>query len=282
MNPWLNNYVHVTDNSRSGGGTYTDQPWRIVFHSTEFDISELEKLKSVVRRHFAPPHLWYRPANRLRVQSVPLDRSGFALARSSGDPQTNKARALQVELVGHAADLKNLSDQELKNIALDVVVPFVEWARSQGGDVALEFHGEPGLADGRYGKNAATRMSWKSWYSFNGITSHYGVPGQSHWDTGTLDTKKIIAYAKAALGEGGDYDMTKEEYDRLYKNVDNTRVWLKPKLEKLQSDVDALQAEVDELKAREHAAPVHMSPEDHAAIVKAIVAEIRSLSFKAN
>lgn len=284
MSAWLDDYIPVTANTRSGGGTYTGQVWRIVLHTTEFDVSSLANLKAVATRHFAPPHLWYRPVTRWKVQTVPLNRSAFALRRDSGDPQTNKANALQVEIVGSAATIGDLSDQALYHMAEDVIVPFIKYARSQGGDVELVFHGTPGLAEGRYGENAPNRMSWNAWFGFNGITSHYGVPGQSHWDTGTLDVDKLLTFTRQLM-EGED--MTPEQYDRLYRNVDNTRVWLKPKLDKLQADIDALSEELDNLVSPPALAPsdgtveVGLSDKDVEDIAKAaaelVLAELRKV-----
>lgn len=81
--------------------------------------------------------------------------------------------------------------------------------------------------------------------------------------------------------------MTPEQYDRLYRNVDNTRVWLKPKLDKLQADIDALSEELDNLVSPPALAPsdgtveVGLSDKDVEDIAKAaaelVLAELRKV-----
>src|SRR5688572_27138339 len=131
MSGWLPGYTRV-DNARGAGGTYATDfhpyPWRICLHTIE------GRGFGNVAGHPYPPHTWYNPATRERLQTVPLDRAAFALYQANEAPHyTNKARALQVELVGYAEEAGDWPDEYLRNIARDVVAPLCQWVAQYGG-----------------------------------------------------------------------------------------------------------------------------------------------------
>jgi hypothetical protein len=188
-------------NARNGGGTYDPEgfgyPWRIVLHTIEGSANP-----AVIAGHQYPPHLWYDPATRKLYQTVPLSRSAFALYQASDAPHyTNKARALQVELAGRAAETASWPTEWLNNITEDVVVPMCQWvAQYNGASIDLSWAPDPGPIPGSATEFAPQRVSPGIWAVNSGLYSHRHVPmGDTHWDTGGLDTPRIAAHARLLI-----------------------------------------------------------------------------------
>jgi hypothetical protein len=219
---WLAGWIPVM-NPRSGGGTYaTDYygyPYRIILHTME------SRGMGNPATHQYPPHLWYNPATREKVQTVPLDRAGFALYQGGDAPHyTNKARALQVELVGYAEEAGSWPDQYLVNIAQDVVAPLCQWVASQGGRINLGNVPLPGAIPNSAREDAPQRFDPQVWADFDGLAAHRHVPmGDDHWDTGALDLRRIARYAAELLGSGAiasEGELTVAQIDDLNKRLD--------------------------------------------------------------
>lgn len=179
-------------NDRNGGGTYdTTYPWRIVIHEIQGNDS-----LGMIASHPYPPHRWYDPISRDLHETVPLDRSAFALYQYPHNPtKTNKGRALQVEVAGFTSATADETDQMLRNIAEDVVVPLVQFARSQGGDIDLTDIRPIVSLSFAAREDWQGRMSDAEWREFNGICGHMHVPQNDHWDPGAMDLHKIAQYA---------------------------------------------------------------------------------------
>lgn len=194
-------------NARNGGGTYDPEGfgyrWRIVLHTIEGGTSP-----SVIAAHAYPPHLWYNPATRQLWQTVPLSRSAFALYQDPNAPHyTNRARALQVEIAGYAAQTATWPQQWLDNLTVDVIVPLCRWVASQGGMIDLLDAPDPGPIPNSARPDAPQRLTATRWATGGGLYSHRHVPmGDDHWDTGYLDTPRIAAHAAYLIG--GQLDQT--------------------------------------------------------------------------
>lgn len=211
-------------NARNGGGTYADgYPWRIVIHEIQGNDS-----LGMIASHPYPPHWWYDPISRDLHETVPLGRSAFALYQyPSSSTMINKGRALQVEVAGFTGYQPDETDQMLRNIAQDVVVPMVEFARSQGGDIDLtEIRPIVSLTYAAR-EDWAGRMTDAEWRTFNGVCGHMHVPHNDHWDPGAMDLARICKYAAELLedlgGSGtvdpppttGDDDLTPAQAEML-------------------------------------------------------------------
>lgn len=183
-------------NARNGGGTYDPEgygyPFRIVLHTIEGSANP-----GMIAGHQFPPHLWYNPATRVIYQTVPLGRSAFALYQAADAPHyTNRARAIQVEIVGFAAETGSWPQQWLDNITEDIIVPICRWVASVGASIDLRQAPAPGVDAMSARVDAPQRMTAAGWAAFNGLCSHRHVPmGDDHWDTGQLDTPRIAAHA---------------------------------------------------------------------------------------
>lgn len=190
---WINN-------ARNGGGTYDPEGfgyrWRIVLHTIEGSANP-----GMIAGHAFPPHIWYDPATRKLYQTVPLTRSAFALYQASDAPHyTNKARALQVEIAGHAAETAFWPQAWLDNLTVDVIVPLCQWVASQGGSINLNNAPAPGIDSMSARENAPQRLTSLEWALCDGLVSHRHIPQNDHWDTGQLDTPRIAQHAAMIIG----------------------------------------------------------------------------------
>ncbi|WP_129337242.1 hypothetical protein [Cellulomonas endophytica] len=182
-------------NPRSAGGTYLDSPWRFVFHTVEGEPS-VDGFRRLAAHHPNPPHLWAMPSADLLLQTVPLDRSAYALARPGTTP-TNRFHAVQVEVWGFAARMGGTPPEVLAWLADRLLAPV---ARLVPLDLTHVSPVAPGEAC--YGTASRCRMSVPEWRAFDGVTGHHRVPDNTHWDPGALDLPAIAARARSTLERG--------------------------------------------------------------------------------
>jgi uncharacterized protein YcbK (DUF882 family) len=178
--------------NRRTGGSYISAPWRFVFHTVEADPSP-EAFRRLAAEHANPPHLWALPSADLVLQTVPLNRSAYALARPDSVP-TNTSHAVQVELAGFAANMATASQAFLDWLADRVLAPVARMV-----PINLDNVRPPG-GEYCYGSSSPCRMSVEEWTRFDGVCGHKDVPRNKHWDPGGLNMAAIAARAKAQLG----------------------------------------------------------------------------------
>lgn len=191
----LPNAVQV-ENGRRGGGSYKAGSWKLVIHEIQGSANP-----AVIKNHAYPPHLWYDPATRALYQTVPLTRHAFALERRGGDPETNAARALQVEVAGYSSASADEPQQWLDDLAGDVVIPCCQFVASQGGQIILSRFSTSFVYSGAAYYTSPNRMPWAEWADFPGLTGHAWVPGNSHWDPGAMDLARVATHAAIRVGE---------------------------------------------------------------------------------
>jgi hypothetical protein len=182
-------------NRKSAGGTYVDGPWRVVFHTIEGEPSPAG-FRMLAAGHGNPPHLWAMPSADLLLQTIPLNRSAYALARP-GSLETNRLHAIQVECWGFAAKMGKATPETLKWLAERVLAPVARLLPINL-DKVSPAGGEP-----CYGRNSACRMTPQEWQAFDGVCGHQHVPESDHWDPGPLNLSAIAVRAKATLSAGG-------------------------------------------------------------------------------
>lgn len=190
---WLNGFERV-DNLRSAGGAIRrpERPPRIVLHTTEVPTADLRRLAA---RHDWPPHVWADPRTRVRLQTVDLHRSAYALRAATGIETNHMGRCAQVELHLRAADTPWLTGDDLEWIGREVVAPI---ARAIGLTGPFDTW-TPTLGVEAYGTNGPARMTQVEWSEFRGLTTHQAVPQNSHWDAGAIDLDRIARAARAEL-----------------------------------------------------------------------------------
>ena len=182
-------------NPRSAGGSYVPGPWRFVFHTIEGEPGEAG-FRRLAARHTNPPHLWAMPSANLLLQTIPLDRSAYALARP-GSVQTNRRRAIQVEVDGYAAKMGALPQDAIDWLAERLLAPVAR---------LVPINLERVLPTGGvscYGHDSSCRLTAEQWQSFDGVCGHQHVPDNKHWDPGLAPLLAIADRARQLVGVRG-------------------------------------------------------------------------------
>lgn len=196
---WLPGFERVDSAHGKGGTMDADAEPKWVGHATQ-GYSKDPAYQAA--HHPTPPQIWCTPPShplspRRRIQIIPLNRSGFALKHHPGDPETNKAGAIQVEIEGYSVnfdqlpddDPMELTDEDLDWLATEVVEPM---CKATGVNPSLY-----------YRTDVVTRMDWHTWKSYNGLCMHRNVPGNDHTDA-PLDLAHI---SKVMVGNHTDPPM---------------------------------------------------------------------------
>ena len=179
------------------GGTFVDVPRRIVVHTTE-------------SRHIpgynngaAAPHLTYSPVTRKWYQHTSLKYAARALRNQPGGVETNRARAIQVEIVCYSskptADRltpKGLWVGDLPDTAYEDLQRFVAWCE-ENYRIRPVGPAKKALSSSQANK-PGFRMSHSEWNRFDGVCGHQHVPEQhtaerpGHWDPGAFDWNRLL------------------------------------------------------------------------------------------
>lgn len=169
----------------SPGGSFNGSPWKLVIHSTEG--SSIDGAVGAYRSHGGWPHFTVDPARKRKTQHYELNVSSRALAHPAGTPETNRAGAINVEVVGFAAQVHAWSQDWLTWLALEVFAPIR--AVCPFALAAPLFVRYPDS----YGTGAAQRFTRSEWATYSGIVGHQHCPDNDHGDPGALDVTAILA-----------------------------------------------------------------------------------------
>jgi hypothetical protein len=169
------------------GGSFVDGvPFRGVLHTTE-SKSFAPSSTDYGGWHKSYPHftLVERSGGVTMYQHIPIDTAARALRNARGGVQTNRARAIQIEIVGRAAESAQMPEAKL-----DALSRWMRWVEEQTGvrrKAPLEFRG--GEA---YGLQGAGRMSNQDWLVFDSWCGHQHVPENTHWDPGKINIAELL------------------------------------------------------------------------------------------
>lgn len=196
MGTWLEGFERPA--FRHAGGTYVgdDSPPRLILHTTEG--GSVESNAAVMSGTGNYSHIVADPAARRAAQLVDLDRSATATKNRPGGVQTNRLNAVQVEIVWRAAEIRNLTSDELAWLGTAVVAPICKARGIQPVGPPRPFVGPEAGFIAR--PDAPQRMTYLEWARFNGVCGHQHVPENDHWDPGALDIDTVLAAARKALG----------------------------------------------------------------------------------
>jgi len=146
-------------------------PPRLVWHTTEG-----YGLPSYVGSN---PHFTLDPKTGVLYQHQPVTGAARALANASGGVETNTRGAIQVELIGFAAQTQTWSDDTYAEVA-----ELARW---------IEKHcGVPRSCDVTFGGPPGQRMSADKWNAYSGHCGHQHVPENDHWDPGAFRIDKVL------------------------------------------------------------------------------------------
>lgn len=182
---WLDGFEQKAASTK--GGTFDGSPWRLVLHTTEG--GSIEGAIASFAATGSWPHFTVDAATGRKIQHYPLSTSARALAHPKGTPETNRAGAIQIEIVGYASDSPGWPEQHLDWLGREVVGP-IRAARP----FPLTYPQFVGPESGTIASaRAPQRFTEAEWAQFSGVCGHQHVPFNDHWDPGRLDVARIVA-----------------------------------------------------------------------------------------
>lgn len=176
---------------RDGGSYVSGLPFRGVLHTTESNGFS-PRSDSYGGWHTSYPHFTaLEKSSGVEIyQHVAIDRAARALRNPSGGVQTNRARAIQIEIVGKASQSPVMSDRLLAALSR-----WMRWVESQTGIRRTS----PMFDDNRaYGLGGSVRMTGPEWERFDGWCGHQHVPENDHWDPGRIPIERLLGDAVPA------------------------------------------------------------------------------------
>ncbi len=162
------------------GPHVTGRP-KLCWHSTEG--STIEGAISAFRTNRSAPHFTIDPTRDRIVQHISVFKAGRALLHPPGTPETNRARTVQVEIVGNAKDMNQLTRNELKSLAR-----LARWIERNAGVPSkcdVEFVPFP--------SGVPKRLQGQKWLDHSGHLGHMHVPANDHEDPGALAIGELLA-----------------------------------------------------------------------------------------
>lgn len=188
METW---HPRATDASANReGGSYIGVPWKIVLHTTESTNPYSYDPSS----YFGNPFWPHASIDTEGIhQHLPIDVAAFALYHGAGQAPTNGANAVQCEIVWRAADIADLPDETVANVA-----DWVQWVSEQTSvplDVCPQgFHGT-GEGFVLASEDSPIRFSDDEWLQFSGVCGHEHIgSGNNHWDPGRFPWERVVAH----------------------------------------------------------------------------------------
>ncbi len=198
------------------GGSYIGLSFRVVLHTTE--TTGVPGYSDGA----TAPHVTYVPKTRRWVQHTDFNIAARALRNLAGGVQTNRANALQVEIVCYSA--KNIADQSSSRLWVGDLTDdhyqdlrdFLAWVYAAF-DVSSMWPGKQALSSSE-ANTPGFRMTSVEWNQFDGVCAHQHVPENTHWDTGALDWSRVIEIGETTmlpLNLGDDSEDVRLAKDRI-------------------------------------------------------------------
>lgn len=154
------------------GALNTSVPARIVWHTTEGS--------SLPSYSGSAPHFTLNPKTGQLWQHIPIDRCAKALVNSAGGVETNRAHAIQVELIGFAKDTDNWTASTYREIA--DLARWIERNASVARRCGVRF----------VGNGQTNHMTNAQWLAYKGHCGHQHVPENFHWDPGLFRIDLVL------------------------------------------------------------------------------------------
>lgn len=186
-------YPHaILNRSPKDGGSFINAPYRGVLHTTESDT--FTPRASSYFGHSSFPHftIVQRGTEVVVYQHISIGRAARALRNAKGGVQTNRARAIQIEIVGRAAHSAAFSEPLLAALSR-----WMRWVESKVGVKPIAPFAFKGSE--AYGVNGAARMTPGQWMQLDGWCGHQHVPENDHWDPGLIPIDRLLAMGNDAI-----------------------------------------------------------------------------------
>jgi hypothetical protein len=142
---------------------------KIVWHTTEgFGLPMYNS---------SQPHFTLNPKTGTLWQHVPIRGGAYALRNTTGGVETNRAHAIQVELIGFARESHLWSDDAYRNIA-----KLARWIEKHAGvprQCTVVFRSD-------------SNHKVPDYTNYTGHLGHQHVPENDHWDPGLFQIRKVV------------------------------------------------------------------------------------------
>lgn len=219
MDKWHPRAVKVQPTDGREGLSLLGAPWKIVLHTTESDSYTPDRTS-----YFGNP-FW--PTSTIVAgtiyQHLPIDVGAYAMAHDAGTAETNRANAIQCEIVWRAAN------GNWPEALLATVADWIRWVQSQTGvpTVFAEMFRE-GVTVASV--DSPIRFGDQEWLDFHGICGHSNVPGgNDHWDPGRLPIDRLRAHLGRAPAPKVFQDMSdlrKEKFPMEFTYITGGEDWV--------------------------------------------------------
>lgn len=172
---WHPDAIHAPSED---AGPFTGGGHKIVLHTTEGGTPA--SVVATLKANRAAVHFVIGTSGAF-YQLISLDLAGRGLEHPSG-PETNRANAIQIEIVGFAAQSQDWSDAFYERIGH--LCRWIEKNFNVPHKCSVEFldHAHP--------------MGGQQFVDYKGYCGHQHVPGNSHWDPGKLRINKLLKAAE--------------------------------------------------------------------------------------
>lgn len=155
--------------SYASAGSFIDAGRKIVWHTTEGT--------SLPRYEGSAPHFTLDPRSGQLWQHIPLNRAARTL-KHTRRPETNRAHAIQVEVIGFAADTPDWPEAYYDQLA--ALARWIEWHARVPRRCNVEFEAR------------VHHISDQRWVRYAGHIGHQHVPQNDHWDPGALRIDEVL------------------------------------------------------------------------------------------
>jgi hypothetical protein len=163
-------------------GPYVTGRPKLCWHSTEG--SSVDGAIAAYRSKRAAPHFTIDPARKRLVQHISVFRSARALEHRPGTAETNRARTVQVEIVGFANRMDRLPSDQVAFLA--DLARWIERTMGIPSTCGVDFVPFP--------SGSPRRLEGSDWINYSGHLGHMHVPANSHEDPGALAIKQVLAH----------------------------------------------------------------------------------------
>lgn len=203
---WIPGFEQIVNrHGRTGGQYLAGVAPKVCLHTVEgYSMNP----RTTFANHPWIPHCWVtRPSHpyapRCKLQSIPLQRSSYALSHPPGTYETNNAGPTQFEIEGFAAEAHLWSTEDLDWLAAECVAPVCELTAVDPKNFRVCYGSFDGIVPVLATKESPIRFDGgPEYYYYNGLHAHQHGPDQDHWDCGKLFMAYISAKCVQLLTPG--------------------------------------------------------------------------------